>query len=198
MPFSRKSTSLSLGASGLLVLVGPVVIDWLEVGATEGLTGGMVSDGCSGSLLTSCDCIRYTIIMCSVVIVCHGRLAESLVESAAMLVGEPHDARTIAFLPGMGADLLLEKVKETSRSLNSEGGVLILSDIPGGTPTRVAATLAAVEGFEVVTGVNIPMLAEVFLADRSTPATELAQVAVRAGKGGIMNVGLMVHERKDK
>lgn len=148
-------------------------------------------------LLTSRDCMRYTITMCSVVIVCHGHLAESLVESAAMLVGEPDDARTIAFLPGMDADLLSETIRETTRSLNTDAGLLILTDIPGGTPTRVAATLASADGFEIVAGVNIPMLAEVFLADRSTPVSSLAKIAVRAGKAGIMNVGLMVHERED-
>lgn len=115
-----------------------------------------------------------------------------------MLVGAPRGVTTIAFLPGMDAEVLSEKVKEASRTTESDSGVLILTDIPGGTPTRVAATHAATESFEVVTGVNIPMLAEVFLADPQLTVTALAQIAVRAGRAGVLDVGSQVHNREDK
>ncbi|MGI5213448.1 hypothetical protein [Plantactinospora sp. CA-290183] len=71
----------------------------------------------------------------------------------------------------------------------------MLTDLAGGTPARVAATLAAAGRAEVVTGVNLPMLVEVLLADPAQPTSQLAAVAVRAGQDGVRDLGQTLRDQ---
>lgn len=96
--------------------------------------------------------------MFKVLVLTHGRLAEVLVDSARMIAGEA---------PGMAA-LALEwddtfeqahgKVAAAVDRLDEGDGVLILTDMYGGTPFNVARTLAEPGRVEIVTGVNLPMV----------------------------------------
>jgi mannose/fructose-specific phosphotransferase system component IIA len=72
---------------------------------------------------------------------------------------------------------------------------LILTDLVGGTPSRIAATLTAAGRAETVTGVNLSMLVEVLLSDQTRPATELAALAVRAGGDGVQDLGRALRDQ---
>ncbi|MEE6262859.1 PTS sugar transporter subunit IIA [Plantactinospora sonchi] len=127
---------------------------------------------------------------------CHGGLATALVDTARMIVGDAGDAVPVAFTPGMGPDDLTEAIEAALRSEAADEPVpLILTDLAGGTPARVAATIAAAGRAEVVTGVNLPMLVEVLLADPAQPASQLAAVAVRAGQDGVRDLGQTLRDQ---
>lgn len=117
-----------------------------------------------------------------------------------MIVGSAGTASALPFAPGTGAEELAEAVETAVGDLGRQSGdpsaVLILTDLPGGTPSRVAATLAATTGAETVTGVNLPMLAEVLLADPGLSALELAALAYRTGRQGVIDLGAAIRDQE--
>ncbi|GHJ41908.1 PTS N-acetylgalactosamine transporter subunit IIA [Streptomyces sp. TS71-3] len=134
--------------------------------------------------------------MSLVLVVCHGDLAPALVDTARMIVGDAGRVTPVRFTPGMGPDELTEAVEATLRS-EADGPVppLILTDLVGGTPARIAATMTAAGRAETVAGVNLSMLVEVLLADAAQPAAELAAIAVRAGSDGVQDLGRTLRDQ---
>jgi mannose PTS system EIIA component len=126
-----------------------------------------------------------------VVVMTHGHLAEGLLDSAAMICGQVDHARTVAFEPGMSPEDL-ERIVEEHLSNAGDDQVLFLTDLPGGTPARVAATLAAHGRAEVVTGVNLPMLIEVLLAAKHRDVLALTELAVQRGREGVVDAGRQI------
>jgi mannose PTS system EIIA component len=126
------------------------------------------------------------------VIMTHGHMAEGLLDSAAMICGQADHARTIAFEPGMSPEDLERTVEDLLRGVGEDHQVLFLTDLPGGTPARVAATLAAHGRAEAVTGVNLPMLVEVLLAAKHRDVVALAELAVQRGREGVIDAGRQI------
>ena len=90
--------------------------------------------------------------MVSTLILTHGRLASELLEAAETIVGElPEDFAALTLEWDDSFEVALE-------ALGSANGILILTDMYGGTPYNVAASLRAEGRVEVVTGVNLPMV----------------------------------------
>ena len=96
-----------------------------------------------------------------VVVVTHGQLATELVNSAEMIVGDlPH---FVAVSLGWHDDVEHQRdeigraIDRVRASVGEGAGVLVLSDMFGGTPANLAVTFVS-PGVEVVTGVNLPML----------------------------------------
>jgi len=127
-----------------------------------------------------------------VVVITHGHLAEGLLDSAAMICGQVDQARTIAFQPGMSPEDLERTVEDLLGDVGEDHQALLLTDLPGGTPARLAATLAAGGRAEAVTGVNLPMLVEVLLAAKHRDVVALAELAVQRGREGVIDAGRQI------
>lgn len=131
--------------------------------------------------------------MTGVLIVTHGRLGEALLEAAGMISGGTHGAKALGFSPGQGVEALEASVRDTLASLEADEGILCLVDLPGGSPARVAAGLAAAHSnLQVVSGANLPMLVEVLLLRESVNAAELAVHAAQSGAEGILDIGSLL------
>lgn len=131
--------------------------------------------------------------MIGVLIVTHGRLGEVLMETAAMLVGETESVRTVGFQPGEGVEDLETAVRGAMAELEPNDGILSLVDIPGGSPARVMGGLVLERpDLELVTGVNLSMVAEVLFARQSMTAADLARHALNCGTGGIVDLAAML------
>ncbi len=76
------------------------------------------------------------------------------------------------------------RLKEAVALLDKGNGVIVLTDMFGGTPTNLSLSLLGRGAIEVVTGVNLPMLLKVFEA-RNTDLPSLADLALEAGRKGI-------------
>jgi mannose PTS system EIIA component len=92
------------------------------------------------------------------IIVTHGRLAIELVTAAEMIVGEIK--HIIAVSIGWNDELEqgLKEIEQAIKKVNQGNGVLILTDMFGGTPTNVAMTFSQPGKIEIITGVNLPMI----------------------------------------
>lgn len=123
----------------------------------------------------------------AIIIGTHGAAAEQLLKTAEMILGEQENVAYIDFVPGENAETLIEKYKSKLTGLDTSKGVLFLVDTWGGSPFNAASRVAIdKENYEVVTGVNIPMLAETFMARDDNPSFgELVAVAVETGREGV-------------
>jgi mannose/fructose/sorbose-specific phosphotransferase system IIA component len=127
--------------------------------------------------------------MIHIVIVSHGNLGKSLIESAEMIAGELEDISTVSLLPDENLDTFGQKLGEHLDTLGDQE-TLVLVDLFGGTPCNVAAQAMQRPNLESITGVNLPMLLEVVLSGRaqSDSADELAAMAEVAGRKSIKNI----------
>ena len=110
--------------------------------------------------------------MIGVVVVTHGQLATELVNAAETIVGDlPHFT---AVSIGWHEDTqdAREEIAQAIARVRREKGVLILTDMFGGTPSNLAMTFLAQDDVEVITGVNLPMLIK--LAGLNEPSDLLA------------------------
>ena len=114
--------------------------------------------------------------------VSHGQVAEELVNAARNIVGEVPNiaAVSIAWTDDMSA--AREKIARALGEVGG-GGVLILTDMFGGTPTNVSLPFRSPQ-VEIVTGVNLPMLIKL-IGQREGDLLEVARVARDQGKGAI-------------
>jgi PTS system mannose-specific IIB component len=123
----------------------------------------------------------------AIVIGTHGWAAEQLLKTAEMLLGEQENVGWIDFVPGENAETLIEKYNAQLAKLDTSKGVLFLVDTWGGSPFNAASRIVVdKEHYEVVAGVNIPMLVETFMARDDNPAfDELVALAVETGREGV-------------
>ena len=122
-----------------------------------------------------------------VVVVTHGQLATELVNSAEMIVGDlPHFA---AVSIGWHEDVdhareEIARAIERVQASGDEAGVLVLSDMFGGTPANLAVTFVS-ERVEVITGVNLPMLIKLARPQQQTDLQSLARDMREHGRHAI-------------
>ena len=123
----------------------------------------------------------------AIVIGTHGWAAEQLLKTAEMLLGEQENVGWIDFVPGENAETLIEKYTAQLAKLDTSKGVLFLVDTWGGSPFNAASRIVVdKEHYEVVAGVNIPMLVETFMARDDNPSfDELVALAVETGREGV-------------
>ncbi|CZU76114.1 PTS mannose transporter subunit IIAB [Enterobacter hormaechei] len=123
----------------------------------------------------------------AIVIGTHGWAAEQLLKTAEMLLGEQENVGWIDFVPGENAETLIEKYTAQLEKLDTSKGVLFLVDTWGGSPFNAASRIVVdKEHYEVVAGVNIPMLVETLMARDDNPSfDELVALAVETGREGV-------------
>ena len=117
----------------------------------------------------------------------HGVAAEQLLRTTEMLIGEQDNVSFIDFIPGENADTLFEKYTQKLTELDTTAGVLFLVDTWGGSPFNAASRIVNEhDNYEIITGVNVPMLVETFMCRDDNPSMdELINVALETGRGGI-------------
>ena len=96
--------------------------------------------------------------MIPIILVTHGPLAASFIESAEMLVGESEKLEAISLEPSDNFEEFQQKILEKARRLNNGDGVLVLVDLLGGSPYNAASKLLIRENIECLTGLNLSML----------------------------------------
>lgn len=124
----------------------------------------------------------------AIIIATHGVAAEQLLKTTEMLIGEQENVATIDFVPGENAETIMAKYQEKlNTTLTHCDNVLFLVDTWGGSPFNAANRVAkGKDNMDVVTGVNIPMLVETFMARDDNPSLqELVSIALEAGSEGV-------------
>ena len=122
--------------------------------------------------------------MVGVVVATHGRLAEEMIRTAEAVVGRIEQIRAVSVNAAV-ADMRGE-LKEAIRAMDSGEGVLLLTDLLGGSPTNLCLSFTGERKVEVVTGVNLPMLLKLTgLRAAGKPIVQLASELAEAGRRSI-------------
>lgn len=135
----------------------------------------------------------------AIIIATHGVAAEQLRKTAEMLIGEQENTATIDFVSGENAETIMGKYQEKlAGELSHCDEVLFLVDTWGGSPFNAANRVAdGNDNMDIVTGVNVPMLVETFMArDDGLSLKELVGVALETGREGIRALKNEVEETK--
>jgi PTS system mannose-specific IIA component len=125
--------------------------------------------------------------MIGVVVATHGKLAEEMIRTAESVVGplpQVISVSVVATAPDMRADL-----KAAIERVDQGDGVLLLTDLLGGSPTNLCVSLLTERQVEVVTGVNLPMLLKLgTLRSSGKPIAQIARELAEAGQRAIGHV----------
>ena len=121
------------------------------------------------------------------VIVTHGNLAVELLSAAETIVGDIQHIQAISIGWHDELELARESIGKAIELVDTGAGVLVLTDMFGGTPTNIVCTFLGSAPIEVVTGVNLPMVIK--LADQQ-PDETLPIIARRVREQGQKNIYL--------
>ena len=120
--------------------------------------------------------------MIGLVVVTHGRLAEEFLAAAEHVVGPQEGARAVS----IGADDDMEKrrvdILEAAKAVDTGDGVIILTDMFGGTPSNLAISVMEKANAEVVAGVNLPMLIKIASIRHDNDLASAVAAANEAGR----------------
>jgi len=123
--------------------------------------------------------------MIGVVVVTHGQLATELVNAAETIVGDLPRFAAVSIGWHDAVELAREEIAQAVTRVDSGSGVIVLTDMFGGTPSNLAITFLAEGRVEVVTGVNLPMLLKLAGTREVTDLRELARRIREDGRTGI-------------
>lgn len=119
------------------------------------------------------------------VIVSHGQLANELLAAAEQVVGDlPHIA-AVSIGWHDNVEVAQSEVERAIDSVSSGNGVLLMTDMFGGTPTNISAMFIREGKIEVVTGVNLPMVIKLASQKDEITLEEMAQLVEDQGKQSI-------------
>ena len=96
--------------------------------------------------------------MVGALVVTHGNLAQELVQAAKTIVGEASSLLAVSIDWDDDVAQAQDAIGEALKQLDQGSGVLILTDMFGGTPTNISLTFLEPGRVEIITGINLPML----------------------------------------
>ena len=124
--------------------------------------------------------------MVGVVIATHGRLAESFLEVAEVILGRQEAVTAIGVHSEDGKKEIAEHLIQAVSHVRQTDGVLILTGIFGESDCQMSLSLFAGQDIRVITGLNLPMLLKVLTHRDRLPLGELAICACEGGRSGII------------
>lgn len=110
----------------------------------------------------------------SILLASHGTFAKGILESVSMILGEQADVETFCLERNDSLNTALQKMTALFEKLERNAGTIIFTDIYGGTPSNVAATFLEKEDVQIFSGMNLPVLLELF-TNRSMEMGELVK-----------------------
>lgn len=135
--------------------------------------------------------------MIGILIIAHETLGESLIECAThMLSARPKQLAALNVNSNDDPDELLQEAHAMIKEIDSGDGVLVLSDIYGGTPCNIATKLVGISTAEGLSGVNVPMLI-VALSNRELPIAYCIEKTINSGRESIVHfteIGCVSHD----
>jgi PTS system mannose-specific IIA component len=131
-----------------------------------------------------------------VVVVTHGQLATELLNAAEMIVGDLPQFVAVSIGWHDDVEVAREAIARALDRVRSDEGVLILTDMFGGTPANLGVTFLAPDKVEVITGVNLPMLIKLARLQKTGGLLEVAREMREHGRNAIWVASDLLETRK--
>ena len=119
------------------------------------------------------------------IIVSHGKLAEELLNALNIILGEVVNIDAISIGWYDDVEESKKKINQSLQTVNKKNGVLIFTDMFGGTPSNLSFSFIKDNRIEIITGVNLPMLIKFASLQRSNNLKAVAKKVVEQGKKNI-------------
>ncbi|WP_299438484.1 PTS sugar transporter subunit IIA [uncultured Rhodospira sp.] len=120
--------------------------------------------------------------MIGLVLVTHGRLAEEMLAALEHVVGAQPNVATICIGPDDDMEQRRADIVEAAARVEQGQGVIVLTDMFGGTPSNLAISIMDRASIEVIAGVNLPMLIKLASVRSTEPLTDAVTSAQLAGR----------------
>lgn len=133
------------------------------------------------------------------VIVSHGNLATELLAAAETVVGNLSHISAVSIDWNDDVETAKDEISKAIKKVSSGNGVIILTDMFGGTPTNISAMFIAEGQVEIVTGVNLPMVIKLASQNKEFKLIEMAKELESQGKQAIYRASdLLVPQKMAK
>ena len=140
--------------------------------------------------------------MIGLVVTGHGLFAEGMHSSAKMIAGENDHIKYVCFEDGMGLEELAEKLNAAYTELSDCDGIVVLSDLPGGSPFKTAVECSMGhpdKQIVVLSGTNLPMIITAStMLSFETDAQALSDELLFEGKDNVVRFELAVREEVEE
>jgi mannose PTS system EIIA component len=123
------------------------------------------------------------------VIVSHGQVANELLSAAETIIGSFKHITAVSIGWGDEVEAAKNEIRRAIERVSEDGGVLLMTDMFGGTPTNIASMFLQQGAVEVVTGVNLPMVIKLAGLQPGVPLEEVARLVRDQGRQGIYLAG---------
>lgn len=120
--------------------------------------------------------------MIGMVLVTHGRLAEEFVAATEHVVGAQKDVRAICIESDDDMEQRRQDILDAVSDVDSGKGVILLTDMFGGTPSNLAISIIEKANVEVIAGINLPMLIKLASVRQNSSLEEAVAAAQESGR----------------
>ncbi|HEY0462079.1 MAG TPA: PTS sugar transporter subunit IIA [Pyrinomonadaceae bacterium] len=132
------------------------------------------------------------------VVISHGQVANELLAAAETVVGELSHIAAVSIGWHDDVETAKNEVARAIKKVSEGNGVLLLTDMFGGTPTNISAMFLEENDVEIVTGVNLPMVIKIASQNREMTLSEMAQAVESQGKQAIYRASELLMPQKLK
>jgi PTS system mannose-specific IIA component len=132
------------------------------------------------------------------VIVSHGQVANELLAAAETVVGDLSHITAVSIGWHDDVELAKDEIARAIKKVSAGSGVLVLTDMFGGTPTNISAMFIKENEVEIVTGVNLPMIIKLASSKPGVALSDLAREVEEQGKQSIHRTSALLEPRKMK
>jgi PTS system mannose-specific IIA component len=119
------------------------------------------------------------------IIVSHGKLAEELLNALTIILGEALNIEPISIGWYDDVEDSKKKISQSLKKVDQKNGIVIFTDMFGGTPSNLSFSFLKDNQVEIITGVNLPMLIKFVSLQRSNNLKDVAKKVVDQGKKNI-------------
>lgn len=132
------------------------------------------------------------------VVVSHGQFANEIVAAAETVVGELRHIAAVSIGWHDDVEVAKNEIARAIKTVSDGKGVLLLTDMFGGTPTNISAMFIEADDIEIVTGVNLPMVIKLASQNKEMTLGEMAREVEEQGKQAIYRAGDLLMPQKFK
>ncbi len=134
--------------------------------------------------------------MIGMILVTHGKLADELRAAMEHVVGAQRNVDTVCIGPDDDMDHRRAEIERCIARCDTGDGVVLLTDMFGGTPSNLAISMMERKGVDVIAGVNLPMLVKLAKVRSNQPLADAVCCAETAGRKYIAAASHVLHGAK--
>lgn len=136
--------------------------------------------------------------MVGIVVVTHGQLAKELIEAVKFVLSSRPQVKMVGVCldPDREFETFKQDIKSAIKKVKGKDGILLVTDMFGGTPSNISLTFLEENKIEVVSGVNLPMLLKLATLSDGITLEDAVKTAETAGKENIIVASKLLHDRQ--